>query len=357
MSDSAPLGRALLRRWPLVAVLVLVSSAGGAGFAATRPALHTSQVLLAVGGTDLSAQAVPGFAAASKELASNYARFVTPSLVIDAMPAGQISKVTALDASPVPESNVIRIEAVATDEGAASAAASKAATSLVAQVTKMISDQSADKTLAAFTALTRQISSARQRQSAAQQRVDDLVAKAARARRSAKTPSSALTGARKALVDATATVSELQLRQDALGGLYQQELSRGPSQNGLTVVSPVGVVGDDASSRMQAYGLVGAAWGLMVSLLMVWLLDRRSTRRAHVGHDEGLADDGSYVAPGTDWQPAQERVVDVRRGRRRGAVGVVDSDAAREPVVEFPMHPQGRAVGDDATYDFWPRQR
>ncbi len=361
MSDSPSLGRALGRRWPLVTLLVLISTAGGVGLATTRPTLYTAEVRLAVGGTDLAAYAIPGFAAASRELASNYARYVTPGLVIDTLPNETSSKLVGLGASPVPASNVIRVEATATDARAASIAANKAGTVLVARLKTIIAEQSAETTLAAYNALTRQLSTARQVQATAQRRVNKLEAAATRADRPADEPSAALVEARKALVEAATKVGAMKLRQDALGGLYQQQLSRGRNQNELIVVTPVQATGDNRISRMQSFGLVGAGWGLLVSLCLVMLLDRRAARRrsADRSADRGAdrLNEVSLTSLGFGRESEPEDLVDVRARLGSAEVDDTRSDADLDRPLPFPGRRQWRSTGDEGGYDAWSAQR
>src|SRR5918911_4044178 len=129
--DEVGLGPAMRRRWPLTLVLVVLGALGGAVAARSQPTTYTAEERLAVGSGGLSAQAVPGFALASQELASNYARFVTAGPVRSALPAQTARRVLTVTASPVPESNVVRVEATATDPAAATVAAAKAGEWLV----------------------------------------------------------------------------------------------------------------------------------------------------------------------------------------------------------------------------------
>jgi ribosomal protein L7/L12 len=338
-------------------LLVLISTAGGVGLATTRPTLYTAEVRLAVGGTDLAAYAIPGFAAASRELASNYARYVTPGLVIDTLPNETSSKLVGLGASPVPASNVIRVEATATDARAASIAANKAGTVLVARLKTIIAEQSAETTLAAYNALTRQLSTARQVQATAQRRVNKLEAAATRAEQPAEEPGPALTEARKALVEAATKAGALKLRQDALGGLYQQQLSRGRNQNELIVVTPVQSTGDNRISRMQSYGLVGAGWGLSVSLCLVMLLDRRAARRRSADRRADPPNEVSLTSLGFGQGSEPEDLVDVRARLGSAEVDDTRSDADLDRPLPFPGRRQWRSTGDEGGYDAWSAQR
>jgi hypothetical protein len=265
---------AVLRRWPLALVLVVLGAVAGAAASTLVHTTYTSEVRLAVGGSDLSAQAVPGFALASQELASNYARFVTAAPVRSALPPEEAANVLTVSASPVPESNVIRVEVTARDEASSLAAAAEAGRQLVAQVGKIVSSTGAPKTLAQYRELSRQVAEAQQRQSDAQALVDQLRSRP----RSSGAGQPSLDQARQAAVDAAATLADLQVQQNALGALYQNQVGQGPSQNTLSVVSSAAVSGNDATSKAELYGLGGAALGAGLSAWAAATLERRRQR-------------------------------------------------------------------------------
>jgi hypothetical protein len=282
--EDVGLGRGLLRHWFLTLVLVVLGALGGAAVARSQPPTYTAEARLAVGGGDLAAQAVPGFALASQELASNYARFVTVGPVRSALPPETAQRVLTVAASPVPESNVIRIEATATDGASATAAADLAGRRLVTQVNKIATEGSADQVRQQYRQLSQEVADAQQAQVDAQDLVDRYrgeaqskqAAVAAAARR-------ALPAARAALTRASVRLADLQLQQTALGALYQTQVGRGPSENKLSVVSAAAVSGDDRRSRLELYGLGGVAAGGVLALVLVAVLERRrrpAARRA-----------------------------------------------------------------------------
>ncbi len=267
--DEVGLASAMRRRWPLTLVLVLLGALGGGIVARSQPTTYTAEQRLAVGGGDLAAQAVPGFALASQELASNYARFVTPGPVRSALPAETARRVLTVGASPVPESNVIRVEVTATDPGSATAAAAEAGRRLVAQVDKIASQASGEEVRRQYRQISEQVAEAQQTQADAQDLVDRY-----RGEAQSKRPAAA-TAAKRALAAARAELADLQLEQTALAALYQNQVSRGSSQNRLAVVSSAAISGDDVKSRLQLYGLAGAAAGALLSMVLVVATERR----------------------------------------------------------------------------------
>ena len=75
--SSSPL-RSMARLWPVTVVLVAMGLGAGLAYAGQRPVDYTAEARLAVGGQTVAAQAVPGFALASQQLAADFARYVTP---------------------------------------------------------------------------------------------------------------------------------------------------------------------------------------------------------------------------------------------------------------------------------------
>jgi hypothetical protein len=278
---SSGLGRAVLRRWPLAFVLVLLGAVGGAATARAQPTTYTAEERLAVGGGDLAAQAVPGFALASQELASNYARFVTAAPVLSALPPEAAGRVLTVAASPVPESNVIRVEVRARDAASASVGAAEAGKQLVAKVDKITTAGSADQVLLQYRQISQQVALAQQSKADAQDLVDLYRGQAqSKDAKVAAAGKRALPAARKALTRVSVQLDELQLQQGALAALYQSQVGRGQSANKLAVVSEAAVSGNDARSKMELYGFVGAAAGAALCLAVVALLERRRLRRA-----------------------------------------------------------------------------
>jgi len=119
-------------------VLAIVGAAAGFGLSTTHQTQFTAEARLAVGSNSLQAYQVAGFAVASEALAANYARFVsgspaTSQALDDALQA-RVKEITSIDASPIPDSNVIRIEAGPPSADVARVAADAVAKSLLDQV-------------------------------------------------------------------------------------------------------------------------------------------------------------------------------------------------------------------------------
>lgn len=119
-----------------VLIVALCAIGGGVGAAAGSllPVNYTAETTIAVGHTDLTSQAQPGYALATQQLASNYARYVTNN---DAMKQQYLDAQGAkIAASAIPESNLIRVEATSGDPETSEAVAADVANDLTEAVNK-----------------------------------------------------------------------------------------------------------------------------------------------------------------------------------------------------------------------------
>lgn len=288
--ERTPL-QATARRWPTTLLLVVLGTALGVVAASEKPTTYTAETRMAVGGADIKAQAVPGFALASSEIAANYARFVSIGPVRTALTPAQRSALATVTASPLPDSNVIRIEATASDSATAVKAASVAATALESQVAKAVIDETPAAALADFTAIAQQVATAQQQQADLEALVSSLRAAAVE---EGETTSAALTRASGQLASVSARVYTLQAQQNALGVKYQNLVNAPASQSQLDIVSPAAASFDDSRSKLQRYGLAGLVLGFLLALVLTTLLERRAARRRRRG--EAGVDSGGSVA-------------------------------------------------------------
>jgi hypothetical protein len=274
-ADVSPL-RATLVRWPLALVLVLIGTGAGVGLATRAPTTYTAETRLAVGSADISAQAVPGFALASSQLASNYARFVTADVVLAKVPPADAARISAVSASPIPDSNVIRIEASASSEASAVLAAKTSATLLVAQVAAATVNTTPDSVLSDYAKISAQVATLQQQQGDLQ---SQLGAVRGNATSGTRTPSARETDLVDQLQALNAKLYLLEIQQSALGGKYQTLVNAPTSQTSLSIVQPAGPSTDDHRSRLERYGLGGLVLGGMLALVLATGLERRSARR------------------------------------------------------------------------------
>lgn len=299
---TSPL-RSMARYWPLSLVVILLCGFAAGSYSASRPTTYTADSRLAVGGSSVAAQAIPGFALAAQQTAGNYARFVSTAPVVAAMPSASKRDVVSVSASPIPSSNVVLIEASATSESSARAAAEVAASSLVKQVNSALDVNNAGKTLVEFNAMTAKVTKAQSLRDSARRRVDQLVGKLSV---SAQATSAPLADAQGDLEKATTTLATLTVQQNALSNRYQSEFNTTPSQSRLSVVQKAVVTGNDKRSRVERYGVLGVAVGFGLALVLSVLLERRrAARRAR--RRAGQASDTTAYASAEQGAPALQR--------------------------------------------------
>lgn len=124
-----------LARLAVAGVLVLLCAGIGAALgSAVLGGRTTAEARLIVGDQTIRAQTVPGYALATQQLAASYARLATADAVAEHAPPG-----AEVSASPVPDSAVVRVEAVADDPQKAVAAADAASVALVDMVKDLTS--------------------------------------------------------------------------------------------------------------------------------------------------------------------------------------------------------------------------
>ncbi len=266
---------AALRYWYITVPLAVLGLVVGVLVGSSRPTEVTAEARLAVGSGDLASYQVAGFASAATQLASNYARYAgaqsTPEqrrdLVGDV--AGQVDDISA---SPIPDSNIVRVEVVSTSEAAAVLGADRAADRLVALTTGADPQRDPGKVLADFTAVSQEAAQAEALQEQAKSQLSSLIGQ--------KAAPAVLTQARVALAAATSKLSIAKLRQDALGGLYQELAQSPPTQSGLVVVDRAFVSETNATSQQQLFGVGGLILGALLGLVVAVVLSRRRVVRA-----------------------------------------------------------------------------
>lgn len=257
----------------VTALCVVLGVAAGLAVAWVQSTTYTGEVRLAVAGSDLSAQAVPGYALASGELAANYARYVDNAedqSALEEKIGAEQGSILSVTASPVPESNVVRIEAESQDPAVAQDAAAEVGNDLAARVAAAGSDKESQDVLASYAQLSDQVAAAEQGANATQGFVDTLQG------RGAAQP--ALDAARNDAAIAASSLAVLKVQQDALGQRYRSLVDT-ISSVGLREVAPASIASDDELARFQRYGIAGLAAGAVLAVIVVSALEARRRRR------------------------------------------------------------------------------
>jgi hypothetical protein len=293
-TSASPL-RSMARLWPVTLVLVAGGLTGGLAYAQQHPVAYTAEARLAVGGQTVAAQAVPGFALASQQLAADFARYVTPQQDQTELQKGlgaRAAEVVSVAASPIPSSNVIRVEAVAHDRQTATDAAQLVAQSLLTQVNAADSSGKSADVLAEYKALSDKVAAAQSKSAeatAALTALEGSLTPAAAAGGPAKTfdPSglsdadkARYVAAQQAAAKASAVLAGLQIQQTALGNKYQSLVVQATPATDLSFLQNAVISKDDRVSNQERFGLLGALAGLVLALLVAASVDRRRARKA-----------------------------------------------------------------------------
>ncbi|WP_298992233.1 hypothetical protein [uncultured Pseudokineococcus sp.] len=262
---------ALRRHWALGTVLVLAGTAVGGAVGVLLPDSYTSESRIAVGSNDLAALSVPGYAYAAGQLAASTARYVDNSQALGALEpvlGEDAASVTDVSASPIPASNIIRVEVTAGEEGVATRGAATVTDYLLEQANRVNSSSDGEQLLQQYAELSRQVAEVTAARDAA-------VAAAETA--SAVVPPSAAVQAQ--AVDLTAQLDVLLRRQEALGAQYEDAVTADDLSYQLITVAEAAPSFHNAASQIQRYGLLGFVAGLLGALLAGVLLERRGRRR------------------------------------------------------------------------------
>lgn len=242
-----------LGRWALAAALCLVLAGGGAMLGYMRTPVYTAETRLAVGPESFAAMSVPGFVSASKELASNYARYVvdTNAGVDDLEKASNLPQgsLTSLSASPIPDSNIVIIEVESPSQSDALKAVAAAAQNLIDQVNSPPAES--DAVLAALQDASQKV--------ADQQQVVDKLRSDLDAAISGG-DGVQIAAARGALARAQAVLMVDQVQQKARADVYTGQYQDGVMSVTLSVVRAATVTRDSRRAAVE--------WGVLVGLLV-----------------------------------------------------------------------------------------
>ena len=259
---------AAVRHHPVVFLLPIVVLAVALGvYGATRTPTYTAEARIAVGQLDEQTQGLPGFAQAGAAIAAAYARAVdAPAVAGPAGRAGGVDAGTAaeaLDASPIPDAPLIRVEAERADEASAVRLANAGAAAIVA-----FSRENGDGTsamLRRYAKLSREVRRLAIRR-------EELERRYAR-RRSDRV--------RVALQNAEGKYRATVLRRDALANAYGARATGTSAASLLEVLAPAATAESDRRETTVRLALTGALAGLVIGLaLAAWRASRRRRRAA-----------------------------------------------------------------------------
>jgi hypothetical protein len=290
-ASTRPL-RAVLVYWPMSLAISLLGLVLGIGAGSAKAPTYTSEVRLAIGGQGLASYAIPGFALAAQELAADYARYVSLSqdqTTLKTALGSRAGEVVGLSASPIPNSSIVSIVALAKNRDIADKAATAVAGALVTAVNGQANAQVAASLLKQYEALSTTAARANQDLQQAQSLVAKLTAVPT-------TPPNVLSAVEETEVGAATRYASLQLQQAALASRYQAAATSDTPSSNLNIVQPAIIILDNTTKNEELYGLVGLAGGSAIALVAATLRARgRRNRRGSADADD---DDERDILPG-----------------------------------------------------------
>lgn len=278
------IGRSALNHPVLVAVLAILGLFIGVGIGYEHAPTYSAQAQLIVGKTStLALDQIPGLASGVQSLASDYARLATTTPVVDGTEKALGVKTLpgTLNATPVPQSSIINVDASAPTKAQALALANAGAATLTSVIAASTSDTVAqlkplldnyNQQEGQYLALTAEANMV-------QHQLDVLYA---RIGNHSPTPAQAAQEVQlnNKIVALQSQASAAQLQANAYNNQYNSALPPLTTQEEL--VQQAGAAqynGSDRKSWIEAAGLLGIVGGLVVGLAAASLVDSREARR------------------------------------------------------------------------------
>jgi hypothetical protein len=261
---------AAIARHPfLFVLLVLLCTAGGVYVGIKREPMYTAEARLNVGNVDVNSEALPGYVVATQSLAASYSRGIDSQEVVRpvamALHRSQVDVADHIEASPIPESSVIRVEATALDRDGAVRLVNAASQSLARYVRGLNpAAETTDRLLAQYREA--EIAAAR-----AGERRRGL------ARRYASNPTP---DRRVALREATATLNTAKLQVQALAARYQSAQQDRPVNDFVQRLTTATTATSDRNSALTIRAFTGAVAGILLGAALVTALSNRRRRRS-----------------------------------------------------------------------------
>lgn len=261
-----------LRRHKLVAIAALVAcTAAGTVWGYSQPVEFEAQAQLIAGATSVTTSGLPAQAAASETLAATYSRVFEGDEVQTALREA-VGDVPKVEASPIPSTSIILIEAEAETAELAVSAADAGATALEAVVSGLVNN--ADALTAATTSLTES---------------NTRLAEAERALAAAQAAQSALVNPEAdpaisaAVASASAAVGIAEAEVAAAASRYQRAVSESTPGNGVRRLASARVTSDTSVRRVQLGYAVGIVSGCILGGGLAYALASAGARRRPFG--------------------------------------------------------------------------
>ncbi|QFG69776.1 Wzz/FepE/Etk N-terminal domain-containing protein [Ornithinimicrobium pratense] len=267
-TESATLWTRVRRQWVLITAIILGCLLIALLVSWVRPAVYTAEARLAVGAGQMTALNIPGFPTASEQMASNYARWVNHQGVQgEIAPEGTL----AVAASPIVESNVLRIEATSRDPETAVDAAATMATALKSAVNQVAQENDPEALRTEIAQKTEPLLTARadalRAQGTFEASQEEGVPQVEADRRFA------------AYVEAESALTEIQLEYDSLRDRYRNLVATRSTEAQLVDTLPAQLIGHDRVATTQRNALLGVLGGVVLSGAVLYLSERKPLRQ------------------------------------------------------------------------------
>ena len=264
--------QAVRRHWVVTALapLLLVGLAIAIGF--QRPETYTAQARLNAGPVGASPQTYSGVAEANQALAGTYSRVVDAQGVIDPVAARlNLSPPTVasrIEASPIPDSSLILIDADGPSERSAVELANQTGDSLIRYVTTLTRrNEDSARLLEEFTRTSRSL--------------QHVVSKRTRLR--ARTDGQPMLTDQAALGRLEADIEALRLKVRTLSTLYQTSQQGQASSRSIEVLSPAVQAESDRIAVLQGLVFLALVAGAASGVALAVVRSRRGARRRAEG--------------------------------------------------------------------------
>jgi capsular polysaccharide biosynthesis protein len=264
---------AVRRHWFIALLPVVLFVAGAVVIGNKREPRYTSTANLSVGHVYITNPAgIPTILDATQSLAAVYSRAIFAGSVVKDTRArlrkqNSVPVSGSLNATPIPDSPLIKVSAVSSSPRSAVALANAGAAALANYVNNQIRDNNASVPLAE-----------RYRQAALEYR-KRITTRNRMTRRYGRDPNAKN---KDALDRAAAAADTALLRREAIRASYENAVQGGTSSVGVDVFSLASGASSDRSKKMQLYVFIGALGGLAAGVALALLRAAGDVRRGRV---------------------------------------------------------------------------
>lgn len=251
-------------RHPIVTLLPIVLLAAAAVYVGLQRApVYTADARVNVGRTDVPPYVLQNVIGGNEALAASYARVISADPV--AIAAGRATGRSPadvrdhLDATPIPGSTLIQVEATGSSKGEVVRLSNAGARALISYITAANRDRQSAGALSRFRAA----------QADAQRLQRQLLALQARGAKG-----------RAQAQRLQVSVDVAQLRASNLANQYRLSAGAGDGGSPLTLIGPAATAGSDRRTTLERLILIAVAAGLVIGLGLALLIANRGRLRA-----------------------------------------------------------------------------